>query len=243
MSQRARRLALAVARLLPLPLQEMLKTLRAPEVLRLFRSEADLSRAAGAVWRAAAPHAGLTCGRPMSGDAFVGALLRYAPTSGASRVLELGPGYGRILRSFLFSGAPFARYVGVDASHANVRFLSEAFTDPRLTFLCSDFANVGLREARFDLVYSSLTLKHQYPDFSSSLRSVGHYLEPGAALIFDLIEGRSRWFEPGSDTYVRRYSREEARALLDDAGFALETFDSVLHAPGYLRLLVVSRKR
>jgi len=40
-------------------------------------------------------------------------------------LLEIGPGYGRILRSCLQSDAPFGRYIGLDLSAALDRRLGE----------------------------------------------------------------------------------------------------------------------
>jgi hypothetical protein len=67
-------------------------------------------------------------------------------------------------------------------------------------------------------------------------------LNPGALVIFDLVEGSLSEFAPVDEvTFSRWYSREEVAELLKEVPLALVAFDAVEHAPDFRRLLVVAR--
>jgi SAM-dependent methyltransferase/CBS domain-containing protein len=192
-------------------------------------------------WRKARPNEGLTWGIEISGDAFVAKAESYGVFGPDKTILEIGPGYGRLLRAVIERGQPFREYVAVDISPANVSYLTEEFDRSDVHVINADIETVSL-EQRFDAVLSSLTLKHLYPSFEAALRNVERHLNPGATVIFDLIEGQLAGFAPDGVTYLRCYSRADVEALLSQVGLALLAFDHVEHSPGQVRLLVVARK-
>ncbi len=201
-------------------------------------------------WRNAAPDAELTWGRELDGDAFITAVATYGTFSEDRSILEIGPGYGRLLRGALAAELPFSRYVGVDLSEKNVRTLTERFSaDERIRFINADIESATL-DTPVDNVISSLTLKHLYPSWERAVANIVRSVNPGGRFIFDLIErsgvdrlvGTDRYVETADDTYIRHYSREEVSEMLERSGLEREAFDEVVHAPDFSRLLVVARK-
>ncbi len=192
-------------------------------------------------WRHVSPDPDLTWGRQLTGDAFVEKVASVGGYGPDRNILEIGPGYGRLLSSCLEQGREFRSYLGVDLSASNVEHLIKRFaSDQRISFIEGDVETVEL-PASVDTVLSSLTLKHMFPSFERALTNVSSQLNPGAVAIFDLIEGERRYFEPDGVTYIRWYTRPEIREIVSQAGLEVEAFDEVLHAPGFTRLLVIAR--
>jgi len=200
------------------------------------------------VWSSSQPTGTLTWGKVITGDAFAEAAARYGLFAPEHSILEIGPGYGRVLRACLDRSLPFAQYVGLDISEENLGHLRDTFDDPRVSFV-HGAAETHAFDQRFDAVLSSLVFKHMYPSFADGLANVVAHANPGCRFCFDLAEstaidrlrGRQRMFID-NDLYVRRYSRQEVRDMLAAAGLELEAFDEVVHTPRYRRLLVVARK-
>jgi SAM-dependent methyltransferase len=192
-------------------------------------------------WRAAQPDTDLTWGRELSGDAFVEQVARLDGFDPDTRILEIGPGYGRLLQACLDRDAPFAEYLGLDISATNVEHLHRRFSDPRVAFAVGD-AESAVLEGRYDLVISSLVLKHLYPTFERALRNCATQLAPAALVCFDLIEGSDSFFEQDQVTYIRWYTRAEVREILERAGLELVEFGVVRHDQTHERLFVAARK-
>lgn len=225
-----------------------------PGVFRLLERRADRQRLkrlertndapelAKSRWRATAPGPGLTWGKELTGDAFVDRAVAHHAFGPERMVLEIGPGYGRILRTCLERSLPFHRWVGLDLSAEHVRHLSREFPDPRIEFIEGDAESARL-DTPVDTVISSLTFKHIYPSFELALRNIAGQLSERGLVLFDLIEGSRRYFERDEITYIREYSREEVRKLLARAPLELVGFDTVAHDPEHVRLLVVAATR
>jgi SAM-dependent methyltransferase len=194
-------------------------------------------------WRLAQPDATWTTwGIKITGEAFIAKAASYGVFGPDRSILEVGPGYGRLLQECLRRKLPFRRYVAVDLSPANAEHLARQFDRPDVEIVNADIETVKLDE-RFDVMFSSLTLKHLYPSFEVALQNVQRHLNPGAAVVFDLIEGSFGSFTPADGvSYVRGYTREEVAQLLPEIGLELNAFDQVEHSPGQVRLLVVARK-
>jgi SAM-dependent methyltransferase len=131
--------------------------------------------------RHAKPQAGLTWNHEISGESFIAKAERYGAFAPHSAILEIGPGYGRLLRECLRRALPFREYVGVDISSQNVDYLQTHFARDGVQFLLGDIEFVHL-DRRFDALLSSLTLKHLYPSFEPALRNVKQSLNPGLSL-------------------------------------------------------------
>ena len=187
----------------------------------------DRSRAR---WRAARPDAHLTWSKTISGDAFVSKVAEHGGLGPTRRVVEVGPGYGRLPQACIERGESFGAYLGVDLSHDNVAHLRERFTQENISFLEGDIETVDLGEP-VDTVISSLTFKHLFPSFERALENIARQLSSGGLVIFDLIEGHRRHFEEDGATYIRAYSREEVESIIASAGLELVAFDEVYHLP------------
>jgi SAM-dependent methyltransferase len=198
------------------------------------------------LWRQAAPAPEwCTWGMEVSGEAFVTLANTYGAFAPEKAILEVGPGYARLLRECIRQALPFKRYVAVDISPLNVEYLTKEFDRPDVQGILADIETVSLDE-RFDTVLSSLTFKHLYPSFEAALRNVAEHLNPEALVIFDLIEGQGSEFpqaeQIGRIAYNRAYSRAEVEEILDRVTLELVGFDEVRHTEEQVRLLVVARK-
>jgi len=208
---------------------------------RLAESREETWERSRARWREASPTADLTWDTELTGYAFIEKVAATGAFGPETDILEIGPGYGRLLRACLDRGVGFQSYVGVDLSAENVAHLSERFGSDTVSFVNADIETVQL-DAGVDLVVSSLTLKHLYPSCERALANVSSHVRPGGSMVFDVIEGDRRWWEHDNATYIRAYTRDELRELLDRVGFSDVAFDLVTHCPGRTRLLVVARR-
>lgn len=190
-------------------------------------------------WSRAEPTVDLTWGKRLSGDAFIAKAAQYAGFSPDKTILEIGPGYGRLLRSCLDARIPFARYCAVDLSPGNCEYLTRMFDSPDIRIIHADAESV-LLDSRIDIVMSSLTFKHLFPTFESTLANLSRQANPGAVFVFDLKEGAQEYFEPDGVTFIREYTKHEVVTILERVGLRLRAFDTVKHAAGFARLLVVA---
>jgi SAM-dependent methyltransferase len=204
----------------------------------------DPGARATARWRASRPDQRLTWDKPVSGTAFVRAAARYGAFGPDRAVLEIGPGYGRLVEAALEEGLEFRRWLGVDLSDETVSRFNARFAQHHASAVVADASTLALGE-RFDAMLSSLTFKHLFPTFERALRAIAEHLDPGGVAVFDLMEGDRRFFERHDQmTYIRQYTRAEASDLVRKAGLGLVTLDTVDHDgdPRHRRLLVVARK-
>jgi SAM-dependent methyltransferase len=224
-------------------------------------------------WRSSSPSLGLTWGAVITGDAFIEKVNAYAAPDDSTAILEVGPGYGRLLKSLLASGIAFRAYHAVDISATTIAELGASFPGPKLSFQQADVETASFDGGPFDLVYSSLTFKHLYPSFEAALVNIARQMSSGGMVIFDVPEDEdpSRWdrvlhdpvwlkergmtadeiargvrgyFEPGDQvTFIRLYTKPEIAQILRRSGLDLVTIDEVWHTPEQVRMLVVGRKK
>jgi SAM-dependent methyltransferase len=207
---------------------------------RLRNLEGDLHERSKRRWRSAAPTADLTWGTEVSGTPILAKATEYGAFGPGRTILEVGPGYGRLLRAALEQGTDFDRYVALDISAANVAHLRGHFPDARVDIVRGDAESASL-PVPADALLSFLTFKHLYPSFERVLSHLVPQLGPDALVIFDLIEGTRRYFHSDEVTYIREYSREEVREILARTSLELLAFDEIVHTPGRVRLLVIAR--
>jgi SAM-dependent methyltransferase len=208
---------------------------------RMHESHEQLWDRSRVRWRATEPTVDLTWGLDLPGRPFVSKAVEHGALGPARRVLEVGPGYGRLLAACLERGDSFSSYVGVDLSQDNILHLRKRFPQDNIVFLNTDAEAVELDEP-VDSVISSLTFKHLFPSFEGPLGNLARQLRPGGVAVFDLIEGYRRYFEDDGVTYIRWYARDEVESILVATGLDLVAFDEVRHLPDVTRLLVVGRK-
>ena len=194
-------------------------------------TDSQLLRLSQTRWRGDEPDAGLTWGVPMAGDAFVRFVAdRITPTP-SSTIVEIGPGYGRLLDALIAAGLPFAHYIGLDISAARVARLRVKYRDRRLRFEHADIlAPIGLG-IRADLVIASAVFEHLYPDCAAALDNIAGLSAPGAALVVDFIrddadaDKAAAWFD--RETYLRMYSTAELERLFAASGFEMVQSDRI----------------
>ena len=78
-------------------------------------------------WSGDEPVAELTWGRVMTGDSLWSVYQRYRRFTPNDAILEIGPGYGRLLRTALEWNVPFRSYIGLELSKARVDRLEREF--------------------------------------------------------------------------------------------------------------------
>jgi SAM-dependent methyltransferase len=218
-------------------------------------------------WSGDEPEVGLTWGRLMSGDSLWDLYQTYHDFTSKDRILEIGPGYGRLLKAAQDRLVPFARYTGIDLSEARVERLRREFDVPGIDFVAGDIDNWDT-DLRFDVVICSSTFEHLYPDCRRALRNIRRHLAPASALFIDFIykiprrilgmdvtpgvsflrtkmKIPTRWFEKDG-TYIRVYPKQELLAIFEECGYVVRAIDDCTLGegePGIIaRLVVVARQ-
>ena len=177
-------------------------------------------------WRGDEKPALLTWGAIMMADSLWDHYARYRQFSDRDRILEVGPGYGRILATALERGVPFSQFVAVDLSEARVRKLKDRFPHSKVRFVADDV--MLWRDGQmFDVIISSATFEHLYPDFQKALVNLRTQMHQTGHLFIDFIktERASAAFEPESGAYVRAYTAEELTEAFTGGGFTVEAID------------------
>jgi 2-polyprenyl-3-methyl-5-hydroxy-6-metoxy-1,4-benzoquinol methylase len=208
---------------------------------RLYESKEATSERSKTRWRETAPTTDLTWGKEVEGDAFILKAASYNAFSDEKTILEIGPGYGRLLKAMLKQQIPFSRYLGIDISAENIKSLKENFSSPKIGFLYGDVETES-PDDNFDVVLSSLVVKHLFPSFERAMKNISNYLNPGCMVFFDLIEGKKRYFESDGVTYIRLYTKAEIMEIVEHSSLDIVAFDEVQHDPDHRRLLVVAKK-
>jgi SAM-dependent methyltransferase len=175
-------------------------------------------------WRGDEPPAGLTWGRIMTGDSLWDIYQRARRFQGADRIVEFGPGYGRLIRTAIERKIPFASFVGVDLSQTRVAQLKAEFgSDPRCTFVRGD-VNTWTADGQIDAVLCSSTFEHLYPDCRQALLNLRKQLAKGALVFIDFIKSdrNDRGFDPDGRTYVCFYPVDKLSLLFSDCGYVVQ---------------------
>jgi SAM-dependent methyltransferase len=205
---------------------ELTKTADELETLKILHQEQGRLTLSKQRWRGDEPDNGLTWGVRMVGDEFIRFLRDRTALNGSSVVVEIGPGYGRILQAFLQAGLPFQRYIGIEISKARVERLRQQFQDPRIEFreadILADFDLNGVA----DLTFSSAVFEHLYPDFSIALNTISRFTRPGGAVVIDFIrddndtDRAAAWFD--KETYMRLYPSKELKEFFQKSGLHVQ---------------------
>lgn len=204
-------------------------------------------------WRTHTSAEGLTWGMMLDGAPLVEAIEKHARLAGLA-VLEIGPGYGRLVRSLVHSSVPFENYTALDISEHWVRELTKEFhSHGNISFTRGSASEADSLFAgrRVDVIVSMLTWRHLYPDFTAAARACRSLLAADGRMIFDLPETDVAWPAPTNvasgtfeetGAFTRTYTRHEVQSLLGEAGLTVVMFDEIAHAPDKRRLLVVARR-
>jgi SAM-dependent methyltransferase len=171
----------------------------------------------------------LTWGAEWNGNSFIDATCKRFTFLPDSKIVELGPGYGRLLDTILERKLPFKSYIGVELSAARVKRLEEKYkTDSRIKFINDDIEKYFSDIA--DLVISSATFPHLFPNFQIALANILSNIKVGGILCFDLTEGPSIGsFHNDGITWARLYDKEELQSIFSGSNFGDLNFDKVVH--------------
>jgi phospholipid N-methyltransferase len=185
-------------------------------------------------WKGAESDPGLTWGEIFTGDSFVDALLKLYTFSPDHHICEIGPGYGRLLKTILGRGLPFRKYTGVELSPDRVRKLNAEFGSDLIQFVEADVAAVRLSPP-CDLVFCSSTFEHLFPDCTVAVKNlVENNLVAEAWLAIDFIQSdtamsrQSQFFEEIGHAFVRTYSATELKLIFLDCGLTSPELDSIV---------------
>jgi SAM-dependent methyltransferase len=192
-------------------------------------------------WLESKPDTHLTWDLELSGQAFIRKVLEHRKIDFNTNILEVGPGYGRLLNAILELGLDFREYYGVDISPLNINHLREKYNKiGKIHFIEGNIEVVKIG-TMFDLMISSLTLKHFFPSLEKALCNVSTHMAKDGIVAFDLKEGNvAYWEEDG--TYIRLYSKFQVKKLIKSCNLQLICFDKVTHTEGFTRLLIIARK-
>lgn len=171
--------------------------------------------------------ASLTWGRLMTGDSFLDQVDRFSRFSPDVTIFEIGPGYGRLLKTILQRGYAFAHFLGLDISKSRVEKLNAEFGNERTSFVqgtCESYRP----DRQFDLVLSSATCEHLFPSIAATLSQIYDSLRPGGMVFLDFIchdvnlsISRAYFEENMGEAFIRIYSEAELRTFFLEAGFEI----------------------
>ena len=174
-------------------------------------------------WRSTEDPRLLTWDTILEGRSFFQEAQKIIDIRHSKRVLEIGPGYGRLLLGLYDLGMKPQLYVGVDLSEGRVKELKRNFGAENTKLICGDVRDVDLSEvAPFDLLISSATFEHIHPDFTRALRHLKPYLTDDASVVFDLIDAGNNFRNVATDdtgVFMRLYSPREIVKKTTAAGF------------------------
>jgi SAM-dependent methyltransferase len=143
----------------------------------------------------------------------VDALLRHIRASAPLKILDVGCGPGRDLRTFKALGH---EPVGLDGCE---QFVAMARTDTGCEVWLQDFLALDLPEAQFDGVFANAALFHiPHQGLPQALRQLHQTLKPGGVLLSSNPRGDDQAGWTG-DRYAAYYRLETWCALMQAAGF------------------------
>lgn len=197
------------------------------------RKPEDLLDRAKIRWRGNEADKHLTWGMIWDGSAFVEATRKRVSFTPSTSILEIGPGYGRLLDQILKEGLLFQSYLGLDLSQGRINRLTEKYQgDERVKFLLGDVETFQL-DQRFDLCISSATFVHLYPDCSKALRNIERHLKPGGYLAFDVHPKPEPSNGPSGgwhgDTYACAYAPSDIEKLVAGTKLSDLTSENIIH--------------
>src|SRR6266516_785600 len=162
---------------------------------------------------------------------------KYHAFQSSNRIWEIGPGFGRVLRTALERNIPFCTWRGIELSPYRAKLLCGLFPQSRIQFFEGDARERVAEDA--DVVLSSGTFEHLYPDFLSALKNLR--LRPGGWVMIDFIYSeQSTEREDSHESWVREYTRSELDAMFEACGLKVEAIERVQFAPETPRFLVVA---
>lgn len=206
-----------------------------------YLDDADIEKIVKGAWVDAKPDASLTWNVEMTGKEFIDNVAKFGGES-LGNVMEVGPGYGRLLKEVTARGLAFDSWLGVDISEQNVAHLKGEFEDDKISFLHADVLKHSFDQS-FDTVISSAVFMHLYPDVSNIAAVCHKVLGPGGKVFFDVPEGSGSYIDPTRNLFVKHYLPDELKAFLTAAGFSkVDVIEQPEFLPGTVGLFVCGEK-
>lgn len=162
----------------------------------------------------------LTWGVIMSGKQFVDVMKKHGKPRGFDKILEIGPGYGRLLDELLRRTASFKDYVGYDLSEARVKRLNKkyVYAAQPCEFHTGDITEVAVN-GEYSVVICSSTFEHFWPDFRTALKNL--YRE-NVQYFIDFIDQQLDASNFHDDTYfVRVYTIEQIIKIFEEEKYKI----------------------
>lgn len=193
-------------------------------------------------WEQYAESAGLNPAQRMRHD-LVARLLCEMPGRTGARIFDLGSGQGDLLHK-LQALLPSAKFLGAELSESGVAISQRKV--PQATFFVADIfhppAHLNEFEGWATHAVCSEVLEH-VDDAAAFLEQARKYLAPEAKLIVTVPGGPMSAFDRHIG-HRQHFDRDEIRALLEQAGYAVER----VYLAGFpffnlYRLLVIARGR
>lgn len=190
-------------------------------------------------WLESKPRKELIWGLETKGDDFIEKITKYYQFDNDAEILEIGPGLGRLLKSIIKKKIRFKTYLGLDITKSNVEYLKETFVDPKVQFIEGN-PEIIVLDRRFDVVISSLMLKHFMPTFEPVLHNISKYLKKNGMIFFDLDEDTSD-NEDEDQTYTCQYTKRMVTEIMQRCDVMVE-FDKVILVKERRGILVIGKK-
>lgn len=191
----------------------------------------------------------LTWGSKWTGDSFIDQVNKVFTWSQETKIVEIGPGYGRLLDTILQRKYPFKSFTGIELSTARVNRLQEKYKAfSTISFMQGDVEEFSLSD-KATLVISSATFPHLFPNFRKALVNIRKNMEIGGTLCFDLSEGSTGGtFQDDGTTYARMYDKDELNLIFSGSNYGNLNIDKVIHGKDgvtgeSVKMLFVSVKR
>lgn len=197
-----------------------------PDVLLLSVDHPEAHAISQIRWRGDEAATGLTWGRLMTGDSLWDLYQRMRTFASSDRILEIGPGYGRLLKTAMARRVPFASYTALELSESRVAQLRGDFAISGVEFIQGD-VDTWLGAPLFDVVICSSTFEHLHPDCRTALKNVRRQLADQGQVFIDFIyrERSSASFEDNG-TYVRIYCRDELSEIFAECGYRVQAIET-----------------
>jgi SAM-dependent methyltransferase len=197
-------------------------------------SDAELLARSQERWKGDEHDNRLTWGSIMTGDSFIDVVCKYHTFTGEESLLEVGPGYGRLLATLLERRLPFGSYLGLELSDARVQKLTEQFSFPHIRFVTADILQ-DAQDYTADVVLCSSTFEHLFPSMLEALQNLHRMSRIGTKLFIDFIlpeedphlSTSHAYFEYTS-AYIRIYSLLEIETLFAEAGFRVLEVENIV---------------
>jgi SAM-dependent methyltransferase len=186
-------------------------------------------------WRGVDGHdRGLTWGVILEGSSFFEEIQKTIDIGHAKSIIEVGPGYGRLLKALIARGHKFTEFLGLDISPQKIQKLRDKIRDARVKFAVGDCRTVNLGSyGGFDLLISSSTFVHIRPDFGAALSQMRQFMKREGIFAFDVtdcgddrdVQGLGNPLTPGGE-FVGHYSKNRIKEIVRGSGLELLSLTS-----------------